>query len=176
MKLGSMLLKGGAALAVACSAMPAQAVSYVYVGSWFVDEGPTWGDNPPVYSGQEAAALLFGGSASDYAISTNGSDVSQINFSAFYDGWADPDTCGYNGPCSQSMHVDVDGDGYAYPFGEGNAYSAYVSDHGVHLQNFAFRVVGGAVPEPSAWALMILGFGVVGAAKRQRRSASLRTA
>ena len=30
--------------------------------------------------------------------------------------------------------------------------------------------VGGAVPEPSAWALLILGFGVVGAALRRSRT------
>lgn len=32
---------------------------------------------------------------------------------------------------------------------------------------------GGAVPEPGAWALMILGFGAVGATLRRRRSAPL---
>ena len=36
--------------------------------------------------------------------------------------------------------------------------------------------LGGAVPEPSAWALMILGFGGVGAAIRSRRRATLVTA
>jgi len=32
--------------------------------------GAVLADNPPVYSGQEAAALLFGGAPSDYVIST----------------------------------------------------------------------------------------------------------
>lgn len=155
---------------MAATAVPAHAASYVYVGSWFVDSGAYWGSNPAVYSGQEAAALLFGGSASDYAISTNGSDETQINFQAYYDGWGDDQTCGYAGPCAQDLHIDVNGDGYANPGGQGSAYSAYVSDHGVHLENFAFRVVGaGAVPEPSAWALMILGFGAVGASLRRRQ-------
>ncbi|MGZ3376624.1 MAG: PEPxxWA-CTERM sorting domain-containing protein, partial [Phenylobacterium sp.] len=141
---------------------------------WFVDDGVYWGYNPPVYSGQEAAAFLFGGVASDYAISTISSDVSQINFEAYYDGWADPYTCGYNGPCAQSLHVDVGNDGYEFPYGLDNAFSALVSDHGVHLENFAFSVAGGgAVPEPASWALMIGGFGLAGAALRRRRQVAL---
>jgi hypothetical protein len=34
---------------------------YTYVGSWIVGEGPVWYSNPQVYSGQSAAAFLFGG-------------------------------------------------------------------------------------------------------------------
>ncbi|MFK3890927.1 PEPxxWA-CTERM sorting domain-containing protein [Sphingomonas sp. NPDC079357] len=35
-------------------------------------------------------------------------------------------------------------------------------------------VTGGAVPEPATWAMMILGFGLVGAALRQRRGGQIR--
>jgi len=158
----------------ALSAGSAAADTYSYVGSWFVDAGEYWGNNPAVYSGQEAAALLFGGSASDYAISTNGTEVGAINFKAFYDAWGDPSTCGFNGPCAQDLHVDVGNDGYAGPGGTDTAFSAYVSDHGVHLENFAFRVTpeggAGGVPEPAAWALMISGFGMAGATLRRRRA------
>ena len=31
------------------------------IGSYRVSDGPSWGTNPPVYSGREAAVLLFGG-------------------------------------------------------------------------------------------------------------------
>lgn len=64
---------------------------FVYVGSWNVPNGeaPRWTDDPPngplAYTGQEAAALLFGGSAGDYAISTAGSDVALIDNQAWYD-------------------------------------------------------------------------------------------
>lgn len=36
----------------------------------------------------------------------------------------------------------------------------------------AFKASFGAVPEPATWALMILGFGVVGGAMRRRQSAT----
>src|SRR5262245_16768229 len=38
----------------------------VFVGSWEVDQGPFWIPAPPTYSGQEAAAHLFGGAPGDY--------------------------------------------------------------------------------------------------------------
>jgi hypothetical protein len=40
-----------------------------------------------------------------------------------------------------------------------------------YAANFTFG--GGAVPEPATWAMMILGFGLVGGAMRSRRSAVL---
>lgn len=42
---------------------------------------------------------------------------------------------------------------------------------GQPLPDFAFAGAMGGVPEPTSWALMILGFGVVGAAVRRRRPA-----
>ncbi|MGZ3377922.1 MAG: PEPxxWA-CTERM sorting domain-containing protein, partial [Phenylobacterium sp.] len=42
-------------------------------------------------------------------------------------------------------------------------YQFYVNNGGNDLGNFALSQVGGGVPEPAAWALMILGFGGVGA-------------
>lgn len=48
------------------------------------------------------------------------------------------------------------------------------SDHGLGVDNFALRTtlapVAGAVPEPSTWALLILGFGAVGASLRRRQA------
>jgi hypothetical protein len=38
--------------------IPASA-QYTYVGNFAVADGPLWTTNPPTYTGQEAAALLF---------------------------------------------------------------------------------------------------------------------
>ena len=45
----------------------------------------------------------------------------------------------------------------------------------VFYDNIAVRVAGG-VPEPTTWALMILGFGAVGGALRRRKAATVRFA
>lgn len=51
------------------------------------------------------------------------------------------------------------------------------SDHGVAVDDLGITAtlvpVAGGVPEPSAWALLILGFGAVGGALRRRRSLAL---
>jgi hypothetical protein len=169
-------LKSAAALgvlAVAMSAAPASA-AWVYVGSWSVGDGPNWWDNPAVYTGQEAAALLFGGTATDYAISTAGSDVSLINFRAHVDGWGDSTYLFTGGAdVAQDYSLDTGGSGYNSNPGFGTAYSAYVRDHSYAGQsntlNYAFRWENsGGVPEPATWAMMIMGFGLVGFAARRR--------
>jgi len=80
--------------ALTCAALAAsavQAASYTYVGSWQVYDAkaPVWSSTDGVgnlaYTGQEAAALLFGGSAADYAISTVGDGAADIDFMAWYD-------------------------------------------------------------------------------------------
>lgn len=164
------------ALALITAAAPAAAATYVYVGSWYVGEGPVWTSNPAVYTGQETAALLWGGNASDYAISTIDSNVANINFSTFVDGYGDSQYL--TTAVAQNFSL-VTGTGYDGP----PSYSAYVLDHscgqrygdpqascvGSDGLNFAFRI-SGAVPEPASWALMITGFGMVGGALRSRRT------
>ena len=47
------------------------------------------------------------------------------------------------------------------------------SDHGLAVDNFRLSATlaqTAAVPEPGTWAMMILGFGVVGASLRRRRT------
>ena len=65
------------------------AAGNVFAGQWQVDQGPNWffsspPNGPLAYTGQEAAALLFGGLPTDYAISTIGTDPDKINFMAWY--------------------------------------------------------------------------------------------
>nr|WP_310497919.1 PEPxxWA-CTERM sorting domain-containing protein [Sandarakinorhabdus sp.] len=172
MKLKTLLLSATFALA---SANAAQAATYVYVGSWHVGQGPVWTSNPAVYTGQQAAALLFGGTAAQYAISTIDSNVANINFSSFVDGYGDSQFL--TTAVSHSFSLQT-GTGYDGP----PSYSAYVLDHSCGIRysnpeascdgqpglNFAFRLVSGAVPEPASWALMMVGFGAVGSVMRRR--------
>ncbi|TMM46468.1 PEP-CTERM sorting domain-containing protein [Colwellia ponticola] len=58
----------------------------IFVDSWHVGDGAKWGDQTQIaYSGQEAAAFLFGGNAEDYVISTISNVVDDINFKAWMD-------------------------------------------------------------------------------------------
>lgn len=146
----------------------AQAQSYQYVGSFIVDSGPLWTTNPPVYSAQEAAALLFGGSASSYAISTNSSttDPSTITHTGNYDGWGEP--------CSvfaESYKLDVAPAGYQFPGGLNTSWSAYVNDHNCAQVNYVWRVVPTAVPTLSEWAMIALSalLGLLGLGWMRRR-------
>lgn len=147
----------------------ALAQSFQFIGSYAVSDGPDWTTNPPVYSAQEAAALLFGGSASDYAISTNSntSDPGTITHTGNYDGWG--------AACQvrpEGFKLDVAPPGYADPGGADTSFSAYVSDHGCDQINYVWRVAGSAaVPTLSEWGLVALTallalFGVVSVRRR----------
>jgi hypothetical protein len=174
-------LAASAALAVVLATAGAANAAYIFVGSWEVDQGPAWYSSPPdgpvAYTGQEAAALLFGGNASDYSISTVDALAADINFQAWYS------VIGYYGPNSGGIAFAQDhsskylgqfyGPTSGYPFGDSSAAaSAYVADNagGSQNTNFAFKNDGaGGVPEPASWALMIGGFGLAGAALRRRK-------
>jgi hypothetical protein len=97
------------------------AQTHVYIGSYRVADGQCWHDVPATYTGQEAAALIFGGSASDYAISVNSSttDPTTITHTAYLDGWGD--ITHLITPASESYKLNTT---YLYP-----AFSAYIKDH-----------------------------------------------
>ena len=96
---------------------------YVYEGSYTVSDGANWMSNPPVYSAKEAAALIFGGEASDYVISVNPSqDPASITGTGWYDGWGKPWTI-----FDDDFKQDAAPEGYKEPVLD--AWSAYVSDH-----------------------------------------------
>lgn len=171
-----------AAMATFGSAAPASATSYTYAGSWQVDQGPYWAGSPPngplAYTGQEAAALLFGGTASHYVISTVDNDPSHINFSAWYS------VIGYNGNQANGGSILADdyvskylgqyyGPTSGYPIQSPlAAASAYVRDNaeGSTFINYAFLASG--VPEPASWAMLLIGFGGIGVVMRRRRAST----
>ncbi len=156
----------------------AQASSYTYVGSWMLGAGPDWATNPAVLSGVETAALLFGGTASDYVISTVDSNVANVNFSTWLDGWNDANTYANNGtPASDTFSYSAFGPGYNDCGGSDitlctqSAYSAYVNDHfdgtDAAFTNFAFRV--SATPLPATLPLFASGLGGLGLLSWRRK-------
>jgi hypothetical protein len=117
-----------------------------FVGSWEVDQGPSWTTVPTAYSGQGAAALLFGGSAGDYTISSLDNifaDADHLSWVSTYGG-----ACGGTFPCGTKVAED---------FVKGTSS-------------------GPATPEPAAWALLIVGFGAVGGVMRRQRIVAVRYA
>lgn len=168
----------------AFGSVSANATTYTYAGSWQVDQGPSWFGTPPngplAYTGREAAALLFGGGASHYVVSTVDNDPTHINFSAWYS------VIGYGG--NQGNGGSILADNYVSKYlglyyGPTSGYplqsplaaaSAYIDDNaeGSTFTNYAFLASG--IPEPATWAMLLIGFGAVGfALRRQRAGATL---
>jgi hypothetical protein len=149
------LAAAGAAATLLFSAGAADA-ALVFVGSWRLNAGPA---NPAPASAQQVAAKLFGGDPVDYFISTAGENVGAINELAFYGVIGSPGSVVIDGHASTSF--------------SGQDISAYVGDASIEdrFVNYAFKddPTVGVVPEPSAWGLLIVGFGVAGAALRGRR-------
>ncbi len=75
-----------------------------FVGSWEVDQGPSWSTVPTAYSGLTAAALLFGGSPSDYVISTIDNDPANIDGLAWVSTWGG--ACDGAQPCGTKVADD----------------------------------------------------------------------
>ena len=124
--------------------------SYTYVGSFNVGDGPCWPSKPTTYSAVEAAALVFGGASSDYAISvdSNTTDQSTITHTAYLDGYANIQY--YTTPAAEDFKQ-----GSTYVPG---SFSAYVKDNsdgtnlscgysiGITKTNYVWRVI--AVTSP----------------------------
>ncbi|MDG4949373.1 BspA family leucine-rich repeat surface protein [Weeksellaceae bacterium KMM 9724] len=102
-------------------------MTYTYVGSFQTDAGPNWTTNPDVYSGVEAAAQIFGGNPSDYAISTNSNttDPNTITHTAWASIW------GITGchEVAEDYSLDLGNPGYNDPGGANTATSSYVDDN-----------------------------------------------
>lgn len=144
----------------ALSLCPASA--QVYVGKYSVEDGAPWATNPVCYTPQEAAALLFGGVASDYAISTKGDDPALIDHMGWEDGWGNTSHCMDDGgnlgtPVAEDFKVGANYDPVHPNPPSPTTFSAYVHDHGDSTSiNYVFRVSSApvSVPEPGCVALL----------------------
>ncbi|MEH3120528.1 MAG: PEPxxWA-CTERM sorting domain-containing protein [Sphingomonas phyllosphaerae] len=107
-----------------------------------------------IYQGANDA-LLFSGTLADYTAASTASKTFQANTSYKVSVNTLPRT-GFDQADAQVI---------------GAGTQAYKYDRSI---SFSLNGVTGAVPEPATWAMMILGFGLVGAALRQRRSAQIK--
>ena len=151
--------------AAALMAIAAVATAETFVGTYQTDDGPNWTTVPDVYSAQEGAALIFGGVASDYRISTNSSmDENTITDTGWYS------TIGVAGgqEYAHDYSLDLGAAGYgAAGWANGDDVSAYVEDNAIG-SDFTMYVWRVDVPAPGALAL--LGLGGVAAFGRRRRA------
>ena len=146
----------------------------IYAGQWQVDQGPSWSSMPDAYSAQQAAALLFGGDADDYAISSISADASDVNYMGWYS------VIGLGGGhlfaedylstnSSQAPGMYYSGD--TYRFGDiTEAASAFVEDNaqGSSYINYAFRIDATPTPVPAPASLTLLGLALVGFGLRRK--------
>ena len=151
------------AAALSLSLASAANAALVFVGSWQVDAGPSWTAVPDAYTGQEAAALLFGGTAFDYSISTIDADPDNVDFLAWVSTWGG--ACGGTYPCGTKVAENFE-TSTAGKYQNVGDTSAYVQDWAIGAQytNYAFR---NQVPEPGTLALV--GLSLFGLAAFRRR-------
>ena len=149
----------------------------IFVGAWDVADlqAPLWDDpfprGPLAYTGQEAAAYVFGGNPGDYTISTVDDTVANINNMAWYD------IIGFGGAIFAQDYFNkylglYYGPGDSFDRTINGAASAFVRDNlsqGVE-RNYAFKDDGVPVPEPSALSLLLVGFALLRAAASRRRT------
>jgi len=152
--LGNTLNLGGDNTSTTFSGSITDQTPVAYIGSWIVSDGANWSTNPPTYTGQEAAAFLFGGTAGNYRISTAGASTGTITDTAWYNRYGgNPNYV----EAANNYRVDTGGAGY-------NAQqdtSAYVQDHtGDVRTNYAFNgglSLGGGLTKTGTGTLTLSG-------------------
>jgi autotransporter-associated beta strand protein len=110
------LTSGGNDTTTTFSGSISDSTGLAFIGSWRVDSGAAYTSRPPVYSGVEAAALLFGGNAASYRVSTISDQISQIDDRA----WLAYYGIGWNTAAS-NVKVDSGAAGYSQ-YGDASAY------------------------------------------------------
>lgn len=178
-----------AAILLTLGMMATARADWIFVGAWNVNDGPYWGVKPapPIYTGRQAAALLFGGLPTDYAVSTQGADPGLIDFQSWVSGWS----LGTPGVIvGQDTLRDLNRDGLYNccdalgEFAGLGDFSAFVRDwcYTGECINYAFRASDArldgdapnadhGVPEPAT--ALLAGWGLLGlfAARRRQRPA-----
>lgn len=144
-------------------------VSWTYVGSFKVTDGPTWSTGGATYNGIEAATAVFGAlsTGSYYATSTSDTFVDHL---AWYDGYGQTQHLkgGTNVGLGENINEDLGAPGYGYIGNNQGDWSAFIRDHVSNAQNSVNYVFEREVPEPTSIALALLGFAALGAARRKK--------
>jgi hypothetical protein len=180
----------GLLLAGSLLATPALAGDYSYSGD--TTGGPTW--NRPVAGSPPTPPVSGVGTATPYEVfSFTVSADGSYDFLSVADGGWDNYLFLYTGsfdPNDQFANVligndDFEGDiglsGFSYALTAGTTYLAVSSGFAnTDFGAYTLRITGpgditpgdggGGVPEPATWAMMIAGFGLVGASARRRRT------
>jgi hypothetical protein len=98
------------------------------VGSFHLNDGPSFSDDPPTYTCLEACALVFGGDAASYQCSTLEDSIDNL---AWVDTYAEPAPF-----CETIAAEDYKVDSVYDSSGD---VSAYVSDHGCDNLNYCWQ-------------------------------------
>jgi hypothetical protein len=200
MKFGSTLIAGASAIALLASAGSASAAVTLTAGQFggtgvHSVSGATGstltglaGSDLVTLSSTDEVIESNGGGESDYSAVDHLMDDLTVAFSYYYDAV----TFNLSPPngATSTMHLSVNGGAFTFdvpgglfanPLGNGQnkfILSATGGDS-IHTLDFTFDAgvdhiqqirVGNAVPEPTTWAMLIGGLGMVGAGLRRRRT------
>ena len=99
------------------------------------------------------------------------------------DGWFDAFWTPHAVTAGQTYYLTFDATGTGGLLGTtyntyavGNVYANYIPYSGYDYTFRTYSSTSGAVPEPATWGMMLVGFGVMGAAMRRRQRTSVRLA